>query len=185
MRRIFWQDISLSKTNLISHLIFYLMNPLEALGVKELILRLTIAVLVGGTLGLNRELRGKSAGLRTHALVALGAAIAALLVLQRHDDLTGEDPNAVSRVIQGILTGIGFLGAGVILRNAQGNPTGLTTAATIWVCAIIGLLCGLGYWVMIAVSTVLVLAVLIFGHFIERAGSRLFKGEQKRPEDDV
>lgn len=163
------------------------MNPLEALGLKELIFRLTIAVVVGSILGLNRELHGKSAGLRTHALVALGGAIAVLLVLQGHGNLIEADANALSRVIQGTLTGIGFLGAGVILRNAQGQPAGLTTAATVWVCAIIGLLCGLGYWVMIAVSTGLVLAVLVFGHFIERIGVRFFKREQPPPptNDDV
>ena len=124
------------------------MNPVEALGLKEIIFRLTIAVVVGGILGLNRELHGKSAGLRTHALVALGAAIVALLVLQGHGNLIEADANALSRIVQGTLTGIGFLGAGLILRNAEGHPTGLTTAATIWICAIIGLLCGLGYWTM-------------------------------------
>ena len=161
------------------------MNPVEALGIKELIFRLTIAVIVGGILGLNRELHGKPAGLRTHALVALGAAIASLLVLSGgHGNSVEADANAVSRVIQGTLTGIGFLGAGVILRDAEGHPSGLTTAATIWVCAIIGLLCGLGYWVMIAISTVLVLSVLVFGHFIESVGMRFFKRE-KPPDDDV
>ena len=161
------------------------MNPVEALGIKELIFRLTIAVVVGGILGLNRELHGKPAGLRTHALVALGAAIASLLVLSGHGNLVEADANAVSRVIQGTLTGIGFLGAGVILRDAEGHPSGLTTAATIWVCAIIGLLCGLGYWVMITISTVLVLSVLVFGHFIENVGIRFFKREKPPTDDDV
>ena len=160
------------------------MNPVEALGLKELVFRLTIAVVVGGTLGLNRELHGKPAGLRTHALVALGAAIAALLIMPGNGNLVEADANALSRVIQGILTGIGFLGAGVILRNDEGHPTGLTTAATIWVCAIIGLLCGLGYWAMIVISTGLVLAVLVFGHFIEHVGLRVFKREKPPPTDD-
>lgn len=160
------------------------MNPAEALGLKELVLRLTSAVVVGGTLGLNREMHGKPAGLRTHALVALGSAIAALLIMPGNGSLIEADANALSRVIQGILTGIGFLGAGVILRNAEGHPTGLTIAATIWVCAIIGLLCGLGYWAMIAISTGLVLAVLVFGHFIEHLGLQVFKRGQPPPTDD-
>lgn len=151
------------------------MNPMEALGLKEMILRLVVAVVVGGILGLNRELHGKPAGMSTHALVALGAAIAATLVLQVQGVTTISDPNAMSRVIQGTLTGIGFLGAGVIMRDAGGHISGLTTAATIWVCAAIGLLCGLGYWSLIALSATLVLAVLVFGHTIEHFGMRIFK----------
>ena len=162
------------------------MNPIEALGLKELILRLTIAVIIGSILGLNRELHGKAAGLRTHALVALGAAIVALLALQVENNLIGADPNALSRIIQGTLTGIGFLGAGVILRGAEEHVTGLTTAATIWICAVIGLLCGLGYWELLSIATSLVLMVLVFGPVIERVGLRIFKKES-RPltKDDV
>ena len=155
------------------------MNPIEVLGLKELVLRLTIAVVVGSVLGLNRELHGKAAGLRTHALVALGASVVALLALQVQNSVIGVDANALSRIIQGTLTGIGFLGAGVILRGAEEHVTGLTTAATIWICAVIGLLCGLGYWNLIGVATALVLMVLIFGPVIERVGLRIFKREPR------
>ena len=93
------------------------------------------------------------------------------------------DANAISRIIQGTLTGIGFLGAGVIMRDAAGHVSGLTTAATIWVCAAIGLLCGLGYWSLIALSAVLVLAVLVFGHTVERFGTRMLKRPQSNTPD--
>ncbi|MDP9099569.1 MAG: MgtC/SapB family protein, partial [Verrucomicrobiota bacterium] len=83
-------------------------------GNEETALRLGAALVVGALFGLNRELHGKPAGLRTHALVSLGAAAAALLILRAPDGRLTADPNAISRVIQGILTGVGFLGAGVI-----------------------------------------------------------------------
>ena len=159
------------------------MNPIEILGLKEVALRLTVAVLVGGLLGLNRELHGKPAGLTTNALVALGAAIAATLSLQVQGSEVKPDANSIGRIIQGTLTGIGFLGAGVIMRDTPGHVSGLTTAATIWVCAAIGLLCGLGYWSLIALSTVLVLAVLILGHTFEHIGVRLLKREANKPPD--
>lgn len=163
------------------------MNPVEALGFNEMALRLFIAVVVGGLLGLNRELHGKPAGLTTHALVALGTAIAATLALQvQGNGAVMPDANAISRIIQGTLTGIGFLGAGVIMRDAAGHVSGLTTAATIWVCAAIGLLCGLGYWSLIALSAVLVLAVLVFGHTVERFGTRMLKRPQgNTPDSEV
>ena len=160
------------------------MNPIEILGLKEVALRLTVAVLVGGLLGLNRELHGKPAGLTTNALVALGAAIAATLSLQVQGSEVMPDANSIGRIIQGTLTGIGFLGAGVIMRDTPGHISGLTTAATIWVCAAIGLLCGLGYWSLIALSTVLVLAVLVFGHTFENIAARLFKRPPNNPPDE-
>ncbi len=159
------------------------MNLIGAIEIKDLILRLTIATLVGGTLGANRDLHGKPAGIRTHALVALGAAIATVITLRSQMGTVGADPNAISRIIQGILTGVGFLGAGVILRDAAGHVTGLTTAATIWVCAAIGIVCGLGYWSVASVSAVLVFAVLVFGQAVERITERIFKRHQDGPPD--
>jgi len=159
------------------------MNLIDAIEIKDLILRLTIATLVGGILGANRDLHGKPAGIRTHALVALGAAIATVITLRSQMGTVGADPNAISRIIQGILTGVGFLGAGVILRDAAGHVTGLTTAATIWVCAAIGIVCGLGYWSVASVSAVLVFAVLVFGQAVERITERIFKRHQDGPPD--
>jgi putative Mg2+ transporter-C (MgtC) family protein len=85
------------------------------------------------------------------------------------------DPNAVSRVLQGILTGIGFLGAGVIMRDPNGHVTGLTTLAAIWVCAALGAACGLGYWFILGIVFGLTLIALAFSGAIEHLAERLIK----------
>jgi putative Mg2+ transporter-C (MgtC) family protein len=157
------------------------MNPVEVIGIKALVLRLSLALIAGGTLGLNRELHGRPAGVRTHALVSLGAALAAVITLQTLGLAGISDPNSIGRVIQGVMTGIGFLGAGVILRDAGGHVTGLTTAATIWVCAALGIACGLGYWKTMGVSIGLALVVLVFGHAAEHLGERIFKRHRDNP----
>lgn len=150
---------------------------------EQVCVRLAVAVLIGGVFGLNRELHGKPAGLRTHALVTLGASLATMLTLQSRLVDAGPDANALGRIIQGILTGVGFLGAGVILRDTAGHVTGLTTAATIWVCAGLGIACGLGYWSLVGVSGGLVLAVLLFGRRIELAAEHMFKRRSDEPPD--
>jgi putative Mg2+ transporter-C (MgtC) family protein len=159
------------------------MNPVDAIGMEQVCVRLAVAVLIGGVFGLNRELHGKPAGLRTHALVTLGASLATMLTLQSRLVDAGPDANALGRIIQGILTGVGFLGAGVILRDTAGHVTGLTTAATIWVCAGLGIACGLGYWSLVGVSGGLVLAVLLFGRRIELAAEHMFKRRSDEPPD--
>ena len=96
----------------------------------EIVIRLTAATLLGGVLGLDRELKSKPAGLRTHALVALGAALATLVTIEFLGDV---DRGAITRTIQGIIAGVGFLGGGAILRaKDRDEVTGLTTAASIW-----------------------------------------------------
>ena len=150
---------------------------------EEVTLRLGVAVLTGGLLGLNRELHGKPAGFRTHALVSLGAAVATIVALRSANSLQDIDPNATSRVVQGILTGVGFLGAGVILRDPVGHVSGLTTAATIWICAILGMACGLGYWLLLGVAVGLTAFALILGRPLERLTDRLFKPKLKVPPD--
>ena len=82
-------------------------------------------------------------------------SVATIVVLESPNHSLAIDPNAIGRVMQGILTGIGFLGAGVILRDPKGHVTGLTTATTIWICAILGIVCGLGYWSILASLLVL------------------------------
>src|SRR5450830_182910 len=146
--------------------------------IGTLVARLGFAVLVGGMLGLNRDLNGKPAGLRTHALVTLGAAMATLVIINLQVTGNPTDPNALSRVVQGILTGIGFLGAGVIIRDPQGHVSGLTTAATIWVAAVMGILCGAGYWSLILVSSLMIMAVLTLGRSVEKLAERLFRKNQ-------
>jgi putative Mg2+ transporter-C (MgtC) family protein len=152
-------------------------------GNEQTVLRLGAALLLGSILGLNRELHGKAAGLRTHALVCLGAAVATLLALGPPERWASIDPNAVSRVVQGILTGVGFLGAGVILRDPMGHVTGLTTAATIWICAVLGIVCGLGYWWLLGSAAVITLLLLLVGRPIERLAEKLFHRHASEPPD--
>ena len=152
-------------------------------GNAEIAIRLGAAVLVGSVLGLNRELHGKPAGLRTHGLVSLGAALATLVAFRfPHDSLT-MDPNAIGRIVQGILTGIGFLGAGVILHDPEGHVTGLTTAATIWICATLGIVCGLGYWLILIMALGMALILLTFGKVIEHWAMRRSKSRSSKPND--
>lgn len=119
-------------------------------------LRLTLAAILGGILGIERESQGKAAGLRTHMLVALGAA---LFVLSA--DPTGEVNDAMSRVIQGVVAGVGFLGAGTILKSESlANVRGLTTAAGLWLTAAMGVAVGLGQEIVAILATVLALNTL-------------------------
>lgn len=152
-------------------------------GNEETALRLGAALIVGALFGLNRELHGKPAGLRTHALVSLGAAAVVILILRTPDGHLTADANALSRVVQGILTGVGFLGAGVILRDPAGHVTGLTTAATIWVCAVLGLICGLGHWVVLGITVALTTLTLLLGRPLERLAERLFHRHSTTPPD--
>ena len=148
------------------------MNPFQTPLIGEIVLRLTVATFVGCLIGLNRDLRGKPAGLRTHSLVTLGSALLTLAILHVSAVSGGTPGDALSRVIQGIVTGIGFLGAGVIIREQSGRVSGLTTAATIWLSASLGVVCGMGYWMPILVAMVLIFLVLLFGGpleiFVER-----------------
>jgi putative Mg2+ transporter-C (MgtC) family protein len=141
----------------------------------EVAIRLAAATIAGSVIGLNRDLRGKPAGVRTHALVALGSAMSTLVIFELGRGGGHADPNAVSRVVQGIITGVGFLGAGVIMRDAAGHVSGLTTAATIWVCATLGTLCGLGSWGLLLVSLGLVMLILLAGGPLEQTAERLFR----------
>ena len=144
-------------------------------GNGEIAVRLGAALTLGSAVGLNRDLHGKPAGVRTHALVSLGSAVAVIISLGLPGEVKSMDPNAIGRVLQGILTGIGFLGAGVILRNPAGHVTGLTTAATVWLCAVLGVTCGLGYWSVLIIAAGLSVLVLALGGPIEYFAERLFK----------
>ena len=140
----------------------------------ETFLRLLAATAIGCAIGLNRDLRGKPAGLRTHSLVTLGSALLALTMLRMSLTSGGVPADALSRVIQGIVTGIGFLGAGVIIRDGAGKVQGLTTAATIWVSAALGIVCGVGYGEIVTCSVVLIFAVLLLGGPVEQWVERKF-----------
>lgn len=149
----------------------------------EAALRLGAALLLGALFGMNRDLRGKPAGLCTHALVSLGAALATIMVLNAPNGVMAADPNAIGRVVQGILTGIGFLGAGVIMRDPAGHVTGLTTAATIWLCAVLGTVCGLGYWTLLGIGFAFTLVTLLLGKRLERKIEHWFKRDGGRSPD--
>ena len=124
--------------------------------VTRITLRLGLAAILGGILGYERELKGRSAGIRTHMLVAVGAALFVLGPLQ-----AGMQIEDMSRVIQGIVQGIGFLGAGAIMvRSAQRQVEGLTTAANIWATAGIGVIAGLGLEGTAVLSAAVVLIIL-------------------------
>jgi putative Mg2+ transporter-C (MgtC) family protein len=124
--------------------------------ITRVVLRLLMAVALAGVLGYERERRDSPAGLRTHMLVGLGAALFVLVPLQA--GMTNDD---VSRVLQGVIAGIGFLGAGAIIKFAEpGRVLGLTTAASIWATAAIGVACGLGHLATAIFATLLALLIL-------------------------
>ena len=136
-------------------------------------LRLVVAALIGVALGLNRDLHGRSTGVRTLGLVGLGAALIVLAVSRR-------DSAGMSRVIQGIVTGIGFIGAGVIIRHGSSERIqGLTTAACVWVTACVGAACAITDWIVIVVGVPLIVLILTFGGALERAFHRLWPHQRR------
>ena len=159
--------------------------------VMDDLMKLWLAVLLGALIGLNRDMHGKPTGVRLHALVASGTC-ALVLATVAYSDVAG-----VTRVIQGIIGGIGFLGAGVIMHGAgllprsgtalavpapQGGPMQihhLTTAGTIWVTAALGIICGLGMWRLALAMSATILVILVVGIRIDRG---LF-GKLGRQED--
>lgn len=144
-----WKEISQTLADEFSDL----SDPSQA---TRIILRLLLAALLGGVLGLEREHSGKAAGVRTHMLVAMGAALFVLV-----PQLNGAGDDAMSRVIQGIVAGLGFLCAGTILKSGDlSNVKGLTTAAGIWLTAAIGITVGLGKEATAVLATVLALVIL-------------------------
>ena len=127
----------------------------------KMVLRLLLAAALGAIIGYQRERAGKQAGLRTHILICIGAALFTIASIYGF----GADGDA-ARVAAGVVVGIGFLGAGAIIRGGEGIVAGLTTAATIWAVAGIGLAAGAGLYLVSAVTTALVLIVLFLPHRI-------------------
>lgn len=144
------------------------MHDLDLYGTMAI--RLALALLVGTILGLNRWLHHKSAGIRTHSLVAIGSATAIMLI----SDFVQDDAQAVSRVLQGLITGLGFLGAGVIIHEQRSRRVhGLTTAASLWACALIGAAFGAGQFVLGGLALGAILITLALGGPLERLFARL------------
>ena len=141
------------------------MAPIVDLDATSVAVRIGAAVVAGAVIGADREIKRKPAGLRTHALVSLGSALVVLATA----GASGGDGDAVSRAVQGIITGIGFLGAGVIMQyESQRKIEGLTTAASIWMSSALGIACGAGLVELVLIGTVAVLLVLIGGDSVER-----------------
>ncbi|MFO7712710.1 MAG: MgtC/SapB family protein [Dehalococcoidia bacterium] len=124
----------------------------------EMILRFLLATALGGAIGYQRERAGKRAGVRTHILVSAGSALFTLASMYGF----GEGMADISRVAAGVVIGVGFIGGGVILRGSREDEVvGLTTAATIWVTAAIGLCAGAGMYLLSVVATAVFLGVLL------------------------
>jgi putative Mg2+ transporter-C (MgtC) family protein len=146
----------------------------------ETAFRLLVATLAGMAIGLNRDLHDKPVGMRTLGLVSLGSALVVLSATGYGSLHYGED--AASRIIQGILTGVGFLGAGVILHDAsQKKIHGLTTASTVWIAAVLGITSGVGAWLVTIIGSALTLALLVFGGPLERGLERLIRRREASP----
>lgn len=156
------------------------------LSTSEALIRLFMALACGAVIGLNRALHGKSAGFRTFSLISVGSALIAIVITE-----TSLDPNAVSRVIQGVLTGIGFLGAGVILHQpTSSRVTGLTTAAAVWLTAGLGLASGLGQFPLAISGLAIAIVILLIGRPIEHFVEKIFpdkhgKAGKARTEDPL
>jgi len=133
----------------------------------RLVVRLFVAALLGGMLGLQRERHGKAAGVRTHMLVALGAAMFVLVPMQ-----AGMASDDLSRVVQGVVAGVGFLCAGSILKSDDDHVRGLTTAAGIWLTAAIGVAAGMGREMTAALSALLALGILSMEGPLRRLAGR-------------
>jgi putative Mg2+ transporter-C (MgtC) family protein len=154
------------------------MDPIVApQSLMDAVVRLLLAALLGAVVGADREFHDKPAGLRTHALVSVGAALATVTSLLLAGSSGLLDANAASRVLQGVLAGVGFVGVGVILqRNDSRGVHGLTTAASVWVVASVGVAAGLGQWRLGLATTIIVLLLLV----AERPVERIFRARQRR-----
>jgi len=136
------------------------------MGLKLYLIRFAVSIIVGGLIGLERELEHKPAGLRTMILVCLGSTVFMLIGLE-----LGALGSDLGRIVAGVITGVGFLGAGAVIR-AGGDVHGLTTAATIWLASGLGLAVGAGYYLLVIIATVLALAVLRILGVVEHALNR-------------
>ncbi|QFR31790.1 MgtC/SapB family protein [Ancylobacter sp. TS-1] len=141
------------------------------------LLRLLAATLIGMAVGTDRDLKGKPGGMRTLGPVCMGATLVSLTALQVGE--LNQHPDATSRVVQGVLqgvlTGVGFIGAGVVLRSeADGHEAHrLTTAATVWATAVLGIACALASWNLILLGLVFTVVLLVVANPLERIVERL------------
>jgi putative Mg2+ transporter-C (MgtC) family protein len=147
--------------------------PMQHQNLLDLTLRLGLAIVAGGSIGLDRYLHNKAGGLRTHMLVSLGSALFTIVPIALTDRT---DISSVSRVVQGIAAGVGFLGAGEIIHRSNSTTPdrvtplqakGLTSAASIWVTAALGIVAGCGLWQLAIVATTMTIGILTCLKYLE------------------
>ena len=150
--------------------------------VTEVAIRLAVAVALGALLGWDRERWNKPAGLRTHMLVSLGSATFTILGFEvgEHYSKEGFDP---TRVLQGVVGGIGFLGAGAILQN-RGQVSGITTAASVWMAGALGAASGVGAYVLALLATILAFVILAGVGKLEQVARKGGESQPERPESE-
>jgi putative Mg2+ transporter-C (MgtC) family protein len=133
-------------------------------------LRLTVAVILGGLIGFDREMRNKPAGLRTHILISLAAALFTLITFELHEEVkraAGQVTADPIRIIEAVTAGVAFLAAGAIIRG-RGSVQGLTTGANMWLAGALGVACGAGYYAIAVIATFFALVVLVLLGHLER-----------------
>jgi putative Mg2+ transporter-C (MgtC) family protein len=138
-------------------------------------MRLLLSVVFSGLIGIERQIHRRTAGLRTHILVCLGSCLIMLTSLYLFDIYKDEVPLDPGRIAAGVITGIGFLGAGAIIRERE-RVSGLTTAASLWVVAGVGLAVGCGFYIAGIFTTILALTALLFLRYLE---AKVFGKEEK------
>ena len=143
---------------------------------SQIILRLVLSVVLSGFIGLERQMHKRTAGLRTHILVSLGSCLIMLTSIYVFDIYKDKVPLDPARIAAGVITGIGFLGAGAIIRD-RAEVKGLTTAASLWVVAGLGLAVGCGFLKAAVYTTILAIVVLYFLRYVE--GMIIFNEDKK------
>src|SRR5690606_8398728 len=144
-------------------------------------LRLTIAVVVGALIGFDREMRNKPAGLRTHILISLAAAVFTLITFELHAEVSHAERIGATdpiRIIEAVTAGVAFLAAGAIIRG-RGGVQGLTTGANMWLAGALGVACGSGYYTIAALATGFALVVLVLLGRLER---KLLRHASREPQ---
>ena len=139
------------------------------------VLSIILAVVFGAAIGLEREISGKAAGLRTNVLICLGAAVFTIISKQ----MGSGQQDSLTRIAAQIVTGVGFLGAGAIIQD-RGGVHGLTTAATIWLVASIGMACGAGFYILAGISTLIAVIVLMGLRQLEKPLERYVKKHRSK-----
>jgi putative Mg2+ transporter-C (MgtC) family protein len=149
----------------------------------ELFVRLTIAAVFGALVGFDRELHNKPAGLRTHTLVSLAAALFTLITFELYYELTqrGDSESADPiRIIEAVTSGVAFLAAGAIIRGGSGNVQGLTTGANMWLAGAIGVACGAGFYTLAILGVLFSVVIITLLHGLEK---RFFASAEKEKKE--